>query len=71
MKISERGQVTIPKSLRDRFGLHMNVEIEIVPTKNGVLMRKRSRFKHPVDRVFGILKKPSDSDKYIEEVRGR
>jgi len=47
------------------------VEVELIPTKDGVLMQKRSRSKHPVDRVFGILNKPSDTDSYIEEVRGR
>jgi AbrB family looped-hinge helix DNA binding protein len=71
MKISERGQITIPKALRDQFGLHMDVEVELIPTKDGVLMQKRSRSKHPVDRVFGILNRPSDTDKYIEEIRGR
>jgi len=71
MKISERGQITIPKALRDRFGLQMNVEVECMPTKDGILLQKRSRSKHPVDLVFGILNKPSDTDKYIEEVRGK
>ena len=71
MKISERGQITIPKALRDQFGLHMDVEVELIPTKDGVLMQKRSRSKHPVDRVFGILNRPSDTGKYIEEIRGR
>ncbi len=71
MKISERGQITIPKALRDQFGLYMDVEVEFIPTKDGVLIQKRSRSKHPVDRVFGILNKPSDTDSYIEEVRGR
>ena len=71
MKISERGQITIPKTLRDRFGLNMNVEVELVPAKDGVLIQKRSRTQHPVDKVFGILHKPSDTDTYIEDVRGR
>ena len=35
MKISERGQVTIPKALRDRFGLNKDVEIEMVSIKEG------------------------------------
>lgn len=29
MKISERGQITIPKHLRERFGMNHNVEVEI------------------------------------------
>ena len=71
MKVSERGQVTIPKALREQFGLHKDVEVELVPAKEGVLIQKRSRLGHPVDRVYGILNRPSDTDRYIEEIRGR
>jgi AbrB family looped-hinge helix DNA binding protein len=72
MKVSERGQITIPKRLRDRFGFTKDVEVELVATKEGVLIQKRSRSKHPVDQVIGILNRPSDdTDSYIEEVRGR
>jgi len=71
MKISERGQITIPKFLRDRFGLYKNVEVELIPSNGGLLIQKRSRGKHPVDSVLGILKRPSNTDRYIEEVRGR
>jgi len=71
MKISERGQVTIPKALRERFGLHKDVEVELIPAKEGVLIQKRSRGVHPVDRVYGILNRPSETDHYIEEIRGR
>ena len=31
MRVSERGQITIPKALRERFGLHHDVEIEMAP----------------------------------------
>ena len=72
MRITERGQITIPKSLREQFGMHHNVEVEITPTENGLLVRKRSMAEHPVDRVAGILDGPKfDIDEYIEEIRGR
>jgi AbrB family looped-hinge helix DNA binding protein len=72
MKISERGQITIPKALRDRFGFTKDVEVELVATKEGVLIQKRSRSKHPVDQIMGVLNRPSDdTDSYLEEVRGR
>ena len=71
MKISERGQITIPKPLRERFGLLKDVEVELVPEKTGLLIQKRSASRHPVDSVYGILSEPSDTDKYIEEIRGR
>ena len=71
MRISERGQITIPKKLRDRFGLNHNVEVEISPTVDGLLIQKRAAAKHPVDRVSGILQDSFDIDAYIEEIRGR
>lgn len=51
MRISEQGQVTIPKHLRDRFGMTANVEVEISPTEKGLLIRRRPAGKHPVERV--------------------
>ena len=72
MRISERGQITIPKHLRDQFGLSHNVEVEMVLTEHGLLIRKRSGANHPVDRIRGILGgRGMDVDAYIEEIRGR
>ncbi len=72
MRISERGQITIPKPLRERFGMHHNVEVEITPTEKGLLIQKRAAALHPVDRVAGILDGADfDIDEYIEEISGR
>ena len=74
MRISERGQITIPKRFRDRFGMNKDVEVEITPTEHGLLIQKRSAAQHPVERVSGILDGVDgafDVDQYIEEIRGR
>ena len=72
MRISERGHITIPKHLRERFGMHRDVEVEITPTDTGLLIQKRADGQHPVDRVAGILDGADfDVDEYIEEIRGR
>lgn len=42
MRISRRGQITIPKKLRERFGMHQDVDVEVVPTEDGLLIRKRT-----------------------------
>ena len=71
MRISERGQITIPKRFRERFGLNKDVEVEITPTDRGLLIQKRTAAQHPVERVSGILDDAFDVDQYIEDVRGR
>ena len=76
MRISERGQITIPKPLRDRYGMNHNVEVDITPTEQGLLIRKRAVAEHPVERVYGVLGRGTlgegvGVDDYVNEVRGR
>lgn len=72
MRISKRGQITIPTDLRDRYGLQPGVEVDLISTEQGLLIRKRTAGEHPVDRVYGILGGAGpDVDDYIEEIRGR
>ena len=73
MRISERGQITIPKHLRDRFGLNPDVEVEITATDRGLLIHKRAASQHPVDQVYGILTNENGlcTDDYIDEIRGK
>jgi AbrB family looped-hinge helix DNA binding protein len=71
MKIGERGQITIPKEIREKYGLLPNIEVEFVPEESGVLLRKRARHSSPVEQVYGILKKNTKTDDLIEALRGR
>jgi AbrB family looped-hinge helix DNA binding protein len=71
MKIGERGQITIPKDIRERYGLLPNIEVEFVPEESGVMLRKRARRSSPVEKVYGILKKNTKTDELIEALRGR
>lgn len=77
MRVSERGQITIPKRLRELFGMHHNVEVEVTPTDDGLLIRKCDE-RDSIDRVSGIIDPAhfatlgiEDVDEYIEAIRGR
>ena len=71
MKIDARGRITIPKALRERYGLHPGVEVELVPLPDGIAIQKKPV--RPVDEVTGIIKLRfgKDVDDFIEQVRGR
>lgn len=71
MKIMERGQVTIPKKIRDTYGLKPSTEVDVIPLEEGILIVKKSSGKSPFHEVYGILNNPRDSDGLIEEIRGR
>lgn len=72
MKVGERGQVTIPKALRDQYGIDKDVEVEFIPEKGGIRIQRLSSAQHPVDKVRGIirLKFAGSVDDYIREIRG-
>ncbi len=54
MRISERGQVTIPKKIREQFGLRENTEVEfLVRDGQVVLMPNRKSKQEKVDSIYG------------------
>ena len=71
MRVSERGQVTIPKTLRDEFGMNSNVEVEFVPTDQGLLLKKCVSSSHPLEKVYGMFEGLGPTDEFIEAIRGR
>ena len=64
--ITTKGQVTIPKSVRDSLMLNTGDKIEFVVTdKREALIRPVSK---KVDEVFGILNKPGRITVSVEEM---
>jgi AbrB family looped-hinge helix DNA binding protein len=68
--VSEKGQVTIPKAVRDRLGLRPGQVLEF-EARGGLLVgRKRAGESRAVDRLFGILG-PLDVDAELTKSRGK
>jgi antitoxin PrlF len=68
--ISSKGQVTVPKTLRDQLGLKAGTTVEFELTEDGVLMRKGHKGERPVDRVRGVLDRRHSTDALIDQMRG-
>ena len=49
MRITSKGQVTIPQRIRDRYGLKPGTTVEVVAEGGKVQIRARKRAKNPVD----------------------
>jgi len=64
--ITTKGQITIPKSVRDSLMLSTGDQIEFIVTdKREALIRPISK---KVDDVFGILHKPGRKTVSVEEM---
>jgi antitoxin PrlF len=69
-KVSEKGQITVPKPLRDRLGIRPGDELDVVDD-GGRLVLSKAMPDDPVAAVYGILGTDLDTDQIMEELRGR
>ncbi len=81
MRVTSKGQVTIPKEIRERLGIVPGSEVEFLPTVDGVRLvafnenvsveEKLRRFREALDRRRGVLDLDGmTSDEYFEWIRG-
>jgi AbrB family looped-hinge helix DNA binding protein len=76
--VSSKGQVTIPKRVRDRYGLETGTEVVFEVRDDGALLTRPKRERHPAWDAIGSLKGrwrwprgiPKTTDAYIDYVRG-
>jgi AbrB family looped-hinge helix DNA binding protein len=76
MKIGERGQVTIPKNIREQFGLGKDTDVEFAVIDGSIVLKKAPK-KLPLAKWKGSCAKSfqqlgyTSADQFIEDVRGR
>jgi antitoxin PrlF len=68
-KVAERGQVTIPKALRERLGIVPGTVLDFIE-EHGRLIAKKSETLDAVDQVFGSLGRGRSTDDVLREIRG-
>ena len=68
--VSEKGQVTIPKRLRERLGLKPGTAIDFDDSDGKLVGRKIDPATDPVLQVTGIIKLSGGVDAYLDETRG-
>ncbi|MHA1379205.1 MAG: AbrB/MazE/SpoVT family DNA-binding domain-containing protein [Candidatus Helarchaeota archaeon] len=63
MKISKKGQITIPKELREKFNFKEEEEILLIETKEGILLKPKI---NELNKLRGILRQEIDLKKAEE-----
>ena len=67
--VSEKGQVTIPKRLRERLGIKAGQQLDF-SEERGRLVATKSVGQDPVATVFGIVQLGRPTDEVVEGLRG-
>ena len=66
--VAERGQVTIPKALREKMGIRPSCALYF-SVKDGMLIAVKADSSDPVSRVTGCIKTKKTSDELLGELR--
>lgn len=67
--VSEKGQITIPKPLRERLGLRKGQVLDVCEDKGKLVLAKRTQ-RDAIDELYGSLKLSRRTDDIIDELRG-
>ena len=67
--VSEKGQVTLPKPLRDALGIRTGDRLEFELDGDAIRVSKRPD-RDRLAELYGSLKLPSSVDQLIDEMRG-
>jgi len=71
-KVTSKGQITIPKEIREKLGISPGEEIGFVE-RRGVFFIRKPMKRSPFEKWMGRLTdlKGSESDKIINSLRGK
>lgn len=70
MRISERGQVTIPLEFREQYGLLANTEVRFVPADDGLrLVAEPESRASQVDALYGRKRFGRSTDELMSLLR--
>lgn len=67
MRITTKGQVTIPQELRERYAMGPGAEVEVVATEDGALVRPVAQ-QGQGDRLLARLRDRADGGLTAEQV---
>jgi AbrB family looped-hinge helix DNA binding protein len=78
MRVTSKGQVTIPKHLRQRTGIRPGAEVDFFERDGEVVVKKAAKsrrrgaddFETYLDRVTGIVDLGMTTDEFMELLRG-
>lgn len=68
-RVTEKGQITVPKRLRERLGIRAGDRLEFTE-EHGRLVLSKTEERDPVGAVYGILQLGKGTDEMLNALRG-
>ena len=70
MRVTSKGQVTIPKNIREKLGIMAHSEVEFVEENGRVYLVKSKVEENPFERLLGVGTVKMTTDEIMDLTRG-
>jgi len=67
--VSEKGQITVPKRLRERLGIRAGDQLDLTE-EGGRLIARKAIASDPIATAYGILETQEPTDERLRALRG-
>lgn len=69
-KVTDKYQITIPKKLRDVYGVKRGSKVSLIPRETGIELLAAKKIENISSKLYGSAKFRGDAVKEIHKVRG-
>jgi AbrB family looped-hinge helix DNA binding protein len=69
VRVGERGQIAIPKEIRDNEGIVPEDMVKLMSVDGDIIIRTQKRAQSPEDRILELLQKSKLGDRDWEEIQ--
>ncbi|MBI2075984.1 MAG: AbrB/MazE/SpoVT family DNA-binding domain-containing protein [Candidatus Aenigmarchaeota archaeon] len=68
-KVTDKYQITIPKKLREVYGVKKGSKVSLIPRETGIELLAAKRVENIAEKLYGSIKFKGDAVKHIHNIR--
>lgn len=70
-KVTDKYQITIPKELREVYGVRSGEKVSLIPRETGIELVASKKIENIAEKLYGSIRFKSDAVKGIHDIRGK
>ena len=69
-KVTDKYQITIPKKLREVYGVKRGSRVSLIPRETGIELVAPKKIENIAEKLYGIVKFKGDAVEEVRKIRG-
>ena len=70
-KVTDKYQITIPKKLREVYGVKRGTKVSLMPRETGIELLATKKIENISEKLYGSIKFKGDAVRHLHKIRGQ